>query len=171
MSLIKSAVKNYYHVKIVSSIINFTDAGHIILAITIVYLYSVKKILATILAFLYICASTGATLQMHYCMGKPAGWELGHDKPTACDICGMESVGQDNDCCRDELKFFKDNTDQQSPNAGLQLLLWLGTSLPPTHLAIQTNYFPSVAVDIPMSHAPPPLSNVAVYIRNCVFLI
>ncbi len=83
----------------------------------------------------------------------------------------MEKADQDKGCCRDEHKFFKDNTDQQSSKAGLQMLQLLATALPPCPIAIQSHYFPAVTMENPMSQAPPPPSGIAVYIRNCVFLI
>jgi hypothetical protein len=104
-------------------------------------------------------------------MGKLAGWELGNHHPKTCNKCGKEKANQDKGCCKDEHKFFKDNTDQLSAKAGLQMLQLLATALPPFPLAIQRHYFPAVTMENPMSHAPPAHSVVAVYIRNCVFLI
>ncbi len=105
-------------------------------------------------------------------MGTLAGWELGHNDPKTCDKCGMDKeADQDNGCCRDEHKFFKDNTDQQSSKAGLQLLQLLATALPPARIALQTYYLPAVTTGNPMSHSPPLYPGLAVYIRNCVFLI
>jgi hypothetical protein len=129
----------------------------------------VKKFITAILAFLYICTSTGATLQMHYCMGKLADWSIGHRDTSTCEKCGMKKG--DKGCCKDEHKFFKDNTDQQPVKAGLQMLQSLATALPPLPVAFQPNYFPPALVENSMSHAPPPGVAVAVYIRNCVFLI
>ncbi len=35
-----------------------------------------KKVLTTILAFVYLSTSMGATIHLHYCMGKLASWSL-----------------------------------------------------------------------------------------------
>ena len=82
-----------------------------------------------------------------------------------------KEANKDNGCCKDEHKFFKNDTDQKSAEAGIQMLQWLATALPPLTAAIQMNYFPLVTVENPMSHPPPPGTSVAVYIRNCVFRI
>ena len=130
------------------------------------------KFIITILAFLYICSSTGATLQMHYCMGKLADWGLTHSASKTCNKCGMKKGPHKyNNCCRDEHKFFKDKTDQQSIKAGFQMLHLYAGTLPIYPLFAQTHYFPAIAAENPMSHAPPFYPSVAVYIRNCVFLI
>jgi hypothetical protein len=39
-----------------------------------------KKFITAILAVLYLGTSSGATIHMHYCMGKLAEWGLGHQK-------------------------------------------------------------------------------------------
>ena len=104
-------------------------------------------------------------------MGELAGWELGNEHPKTCNKCGMENADQDKGCCRDEHKFFKDNSDQQPATAGLQMLQLLATALPPFPATIQRHYFPAETMESPMSHAPPPRYGIAVYIRNCVFLI
>ena len=65
-----------------------------------------KKFVTAILAVLYLGTSTGATVHMHYCMGKLADWGLGHNKSKTCGNCGMEkSEEKDNGCCKDEHKF------------------------------------------------------------------
>ena len=131
-----------------------------------------KKLLVAIFAVLYMGTSIGATVQMHYCMGTLADWGVGHNDSKTCEKCGMEKEpGKDNGCCRDEHKFFKDNTDQQSAQAGLQILPLPVTALPSFHITILPDYFPGVTWENPMSHAPPPGAAVAVYIRNCVFRI
>jgi hypothetical protein len=105
-------------------------------------------------------------------MGKLSDWGLGHTNSKTCEKCGMEKADKKHDgCCKDEHKFIKNDTDQKSAEAGLQMLQLLATALPPLPAAFQTNYFPCVTVENPMSHAPPPGTGVAVYIRNCVFRI
>lgn len=131
-----------------------------------------KKILVTILALLYISTSTGATLYMHYCMGKLADWGLGHNKSNTCGKCGMEkSDEKDNGCCKDEHKFIKNDTDQKTTEVNLQMMQVPAVVLPVSFFEIPSNDFPSVTEENPISHAPPRSSSVAVYISNCVFLI
>jgi hypothetical protein len=131
-----------------------------------------KKFLTAILALAYMTASTGATVHMHYCMGKLADWGLEHSTSKTCDKCGMEKSGEkDNGCCKDEHKFVKNNTDQKTAETAFQLIQLIAVALPVSFVEIPANYFPSVTEGNPISHAPPHSSSVAVYIRNCVFLI
>jgi hypothetical protein len=77
-----------------------------------------KKFILSILATLYIFSTTGASLQMHYCMGRLADWSIGRDNSSICGRCGMEKVGnsQDNGCCNDEETFVKNTIDQKPGN-------------------------------------------------------
>lgn len=131
-----------------------------------------KKFILTILAFVYISSSTGASIHMHYCMGKLADWGIGQNDSKACGKCGMEKAGEkDKGCCKDEHKFVKGNTDQKAVEAGLQSIQLTSVALPVSYIEIPVPYFSSVTEQNPLSHAPPRSAGVAVYIRNCVFLI
>ena len=46
-----------------------------------------KKFITAILAVLYLGTSSGATIHMHYCMGKLADWGLGHKNSKTCGQC------------------------------------------------------------------------------------
>jgi hypothetical protein len=132
----------------------------------------VKKFIVTILALIYITTSTGATVHLHYCMGQLADWGLGSDKSKTCSSCGMgENDQKKHDCCKDEHKFLKNENDQKYAEASLQLAQLLAIALPPSCFEIQPPLFSSLTRGNPMSHAPPRPPSVAVYIRNCVFLI
>ena len=131
-----------------------------------------KKFITVILAVLYISTSTGAILYTHYCMGQLADWGLGHNKSKTCGKCGMEkSAEKDNGCCKDEHKFIKDDTDQKTTETGFQILQLSATILPGSFVEIPSADFPAVTEENPISHAPPRCGGVAVYIRNCTFLI
>jgi hypothetical protein len=81
----------------------------------VIFTYPVmKKPLLTILAFLYILSTTGASLQLHFCMGKLADWSIGHTQSNTCSECGMEKTDeQANGCCNDEQAFIKNTADQK----------------------------------------------------------
>ncbi len=128
-----------------------------------------KRFLVTILALVYISTSTGALLHMHYCMGKIVDWGFGHNDSKECSKCGM--VEENNGCCKDELKFVKNDTDQKTAVAGFQLIQLYSAALPVAFIEIPFNDFSTVTEENPISHAPPRSSGVAVYIRNCVFLV
>lgn len=133
---------------------------------------SVKKILVAILAFLYISTSVGATVHMHYCMGKLADWGIGHKEAKTCGKCGMQqSVKKTNDCCKDENKFVKNDTDQKTAEATFQMAQVIAVALPVAFFEMTAADISSLTEADPISHAPPQSSGVAVYIRNCVFRI
>lgn len=131
-----------------------------------------KKLLAVILALVYMSTSTGANIHMHYCMGKLADWGLGHNKSKTCGECGMEkSEEKDNGCCKDEHKFVKNDSDQKIAEAGFQMMQLASVALQVSFVEIPNNNIPSVTEENPISHAPPRSTGVAVYILNRSFLI
>lgn len=67
-----------------------------------------KRFAAAILAVLYISTSAGATVHLHYCMGKLADWSLGQKESKTCGNCGMKTnEAKEKGCCNDENKFLK----------------------------------------------------------------
>ena len=131
-----------------------------------------KKFIVAILAVLYLGTSTGATVHMHYCMGKLADWGLGHNKSKTCGNCGMEkSEEKDNGCCKDEHKFVKDDNDQKTTESFVTNFSLQVIDIPVECFTSSEILVSSVTEKHPVSHAPPRSSGVAVYIRNCTFLI
>jgi len=131
---------------------------------------TVKKILVAILAIVYISTSVGATVHVHYCMGKMANWGFGQNEAKTCSKCGMEqSEKKGNGCCKDENKFIKNNADQKTAAATLQMAHLIAVDLPVSIYAISIAGLTTVTEENPVSNAPPRSSGVAVYIRNCVF--
>lgn len=54
---------------------------------------------------MYLSASFGATIQLHYCMGKYVSWEFGSQSADDCDNCGMhKKTEESNNCCSDITK-------------------------------------------------------------------
>jgi hypothetical protein len=105
-------------------------------------------------------------------MGQLADWGLGQNKSKTCGKCGMDkSEEKDNGCCKDEFKLVKNDTDQKASEAGFKLIQLITVALPVSFVEIPSVNFPSVTEENPISHAPPRTGGVAVYIRNCVFLI
>ncbi len=131
-----------------------------------------KKFFVAILALLYISTSTGAFVHVHYCMGEMADWGFGYNKSSTCGKCGMEEVqGSDNGCCKDEQKFIKNDTDQKTSKTIIQITPVMAAALPVSFIEIPSNNFSSVIGETPHSRTPLRINGVAVYIRNCVFLI
>ena len=82
-----------------------------------------------------------------------------------------ETDNKDNGCCRDKHKFLKNDTDQKTTGSAFQLIKLIALAIPASFVEIPYNVFTSIAEVNPASNAPPPGRSVAVYIRNCVFLI
>lgn len=61
-----------------------------------------KKLVAILVALLYIAVSSGFTVNMHYCMGKLAGVKLQAHADKHCNKCGKSGK-----CCKDEIRFCK----------------------------------------------------------------
>ena len=109
---------------------------------------------------------------MHYCMGQLADWGLGTSNSKICGNCGMkESDEKDNGCCKDKHVVVKNNVDQKFAETGLSKIQVLAVALPVSFIEVHFSNFLSVTEENSGSHAPPRSTGVAVYIRNCIFLI
>ncbi len=102
-------------------------------------------------------------------MGKLANWGLGNDDSRTCGKCGMEK--QNKGCCKDEHKFLKSQTDQETAVSVFHLSQSFTADLPVCFFEIPSVDIFTISTENPISHAPPQGTDVAVYIRNCVFLI
>ena len=129
-----------------------------------------KKITVAIFAVFYLTISSGFTVHIHYCMNKLAGWSLFHLDKDKCGVCGMHKSNS-KDCCKDEHKFLKNNTDQKVSESAAQLVQVLTLVIPANFFELPINDFSSVTEKNPVSHAPPRSAGIAVHKRNCVFLI
>lgn len=130
-----------------------------------------KKFVAVILALIYLTASTGATVHMHYCMDKLVDWGLGHNDSDTCSNCGMKTEDSKKGCCKDEHKQVKLQNDQKVADISINLMQ-LPVLVVPVPFSSYTFELPaSIAQAFPVSHAPPVYSDQAVYLRNCVFRI
>jgi hypothetical protein len=133
------------------------------------YHTDLKKLVTGILALLYLLASSGVVLNVHYCMGQMAGVEVYADHDDTCGKCGMKE--QQGGCCSDELKVYKlEDAHKQvtalqaTPNPD-QAGLLLPTALPDWQLPAEPN---DLVTDI---HPPPDLSSPPIYLANRVFRI
>ena len=126
-----------------------------------------KRILATILAFVYLATSTGATINIHYCMGELVSHSL--VKEDTCGKCGMEKTEEG--CCEDVAKVIQTPQDDHSYQSA-------NHTFTPFIAILQTNYIvvPSpvtftALLQAAKNHSPPGSSGTSLYIRNCVFRI
>jgi hypothetical protein len=131
-----------------------------------------KKIVVFILAILYLGLSTGATIHMHYCMGKLVGSALWHNTSNGnnkCSNCGM--VKSKKKCCKDEHKHLQIEKDQNLNESFSQKIQMPDVAIINTHYQFQDIVIASVINSIPQSNAPPENLPVPIYLYNCVFRI
>lgn len=120
----------------------------------------------------YLITSTGVVLQMHYCMGELAGWGLGTNKSQICSNCGMkESNEKEKGCCKDKHLLVKNTADQKFTETGSFITPIFSFALPVNSIQVPSDNFSCDTDEKPENSVPLRSSGVAVYIRNCVFLI
>jgi hypothetical protein len=137
-----------------------------------------KKIIASILAVLYLSASMGTTVHLHYCMDKLVGWSLLDHNSRDCSSCGMPKLRSGPEegcmvkmkgCCHDEHKQFKSEKDQASQ------LFFAFTKLTPVIAGLsyigQGPLINTISVDQPAINGPPLLCHIPLFLRNCNFRI
>lgn len=132
-----------------------------------------KKFAVAILAVLYMSTSLGATIHLHYCMGKFFSWSLQQSNGSKCSRCGMEKKDKEvnKGCCKDEYKLLKIVKDQRL--TGNNLLLDQPIS------EFKQDFFPdysfsfrnSLMEEYPKISDPPGSQNLSLLIFNCTFLI
>jgi hypothetical protein len=135
-----------------------------------------KRFIAVILTIIYMSTAMGATVQLHYCMGKLVAWELGSSKEDHCKGCGMKlpAAGTHNSkkkCCEDEYKEIKLKKDHHSPAAAGLLVPLALEATPVTMYTLQAMPVASLAVTFPVAQAPPDPGNTPVFLLNCNFRI
>lgn len=131
-----------------------------------------KKFIAIILAVLYMGSSTGATIHLHYCMGKlvEQGLWQKEDGCTRCDS-EKESSACADDCCKDELKTIKLEKDHKVAEMALQWMQHSSPAIPVSFPAFESAALQSATLEHPVSHAPPRTGKVSTYLFNCNFRI
>ncbi len=131
-----------------------------------------KRIIAVFIAFMYLSTSTGATIHMHFCMGKVISWSLIEGKNSHCPKCGMVTGNSRNagtvsaeNCCHEETTQLRSGIDQKYSPAvptGFRSLTIL-----PDALAVTIGY-PScgnVRVNVP-DHGDPASTGPHIFLLN-----
>lgn len=131
-----------------------------------------RKFFLAILTLIYLITTTGVVVNVHYCMGKLAGWELSDKETKTCSKCGMEkSLTTKKGCCNDKHKLLKFDTEQKLTESSIQHLLLASGALPVADAELSGSHLASFTTAIPLIHAPPRNSGLAIHLRNCVFRI
>lgn len=128
-----------------------------------------KKFLVTILAITYLTATSGATINMHYCMGKLMNWDMAQKQVAKCGNCGMEKSGHKG-CCKDEQKKLQIEKDQKASESVYQFHKASADAVTIVYPDIFV-HFSSVATRNPVAHAPPLIKAVPLFLLNCNFRI
>jgi len=137
-----------------------------------------KKFLATILAIVYLTSSMGATVHLHYCMGKFMSWGLADQENKSCTFCGMAKQTSDepcistmDGCCKDEYKTIKTNDDQKPSEPGFEFSKLIPDATLISHNSLSISFLSSISIDKPTANAPPTAEKVSIFLINCNFRI
>jgi hypothetical protein len=136
-----------------------------------------KRFFATILAFIYLSFSMGATVHLHYCMGKLMSWGLIDKEAKNCATCGMAKKTNDTNCvtakmgcCKDEHKEIKTEKDQKLVQSELQITFLSTETVADYFQSLPDFRISSFSIEYPNANAPP-LGKVPVYLLNRNFRI
>ncbi|HEX9513067.1 MAG TPA: hypothetical protein VF939_21405 [Puia sp.] len=137
-----------------------------------------KKVFTTILAVIYLSTSMGATVHLHYCMGKLFSWSLTDKDSKNCGKCGMPKSSMSghcmaikDDCCKDKHTQVQLDKDQKTTETGYTFLDLSLIAIPVTMVTFPYPYAASYIAGYPTTNAPPEPDKVPVFIRNCTFRI
>lgn len=137
-----------------------------------------KKVVVSILAVVYLATSMGATVHLHYCMGRLVSWGLADRAGQRCDFCGMQKMGPSGECvvgmkncCHEESKQIRNGQDQKAGQDLFHLV-----KVAPVLAEIPGPVWVdaiilSPVLSLPVSHGPPLVAAVPVFLRNCTFRI
>jgi hypothetical protein len=132
-----------------------------------------KKFIVSILAILYLSTSMGATIHLHYCMGKLVDWGLWQTHSSKCSNCGMEKSHDtmDQGCCKDEFKQIKNDKDQKLTDNFTQLSKTVSEIVPVCFPCYSASLPVISRNEIPNANAPPRSCTTSLNIINCIFRI
>jgi hypothetical protein len=137
-----------------------------------------KRILATILVFLYLSTLLGNTIHMRYCMGKLISWGFIGYESKSCSSCGMQKIGKIQDglsanrnCCRDEHKTLKTGSEQTAIQSELRYDSFSSDLAIVCFQVLIPLAVSNIAIANPGTHAPPLISGQPVFLLNRNFRI
>jgi hypothetical protein len=140
--------------------------------------FFMKKVLATILAIIYLSTSMGATIHLHYCMDKLVAWGLLDHSGKDCSFCGMQKKQMaagctvvKKDCCRDEHRQIKNSQDQKMGQTSVESAGVTMTAADVPFGAWTDPFVASPVLTQPADNGPPEAGDVPVFLRNRNFRI
>jgi len=137
-----------------------------------------KKVFATILAVIYLSTSMGATIHLHYCMGRLFSWSLVNQENKDCAGCGMPKSNSSSHgaavkdgCCKDKLTQVKLDKDQQTSESAYSFFNLTAEAVPVNTWSLPDGYVSAFIIGLPTANAPPDPDKVPIFIRNRNFRI
>jgi hypothetical protein len=128
-----------------------------------------KKILVAILLVAYTFAASGASVDLHYCMGNLIGWDFDYSSKEDCRNCGMKTKS-DKGCCDNKQIQAKVDKDQQASYNNVSFATDHFVVLP-VYLNADDVLVNAKTIVHPSIHAPPLINHTPVYLFNCNFRI
>jgi hypothetical protein len=137
-----------------------------------------KKVLATILAVIYLSTSMGATVHLHYCMNKLVAWGLLDHSGKDCSFCGMQNrrsakgcTVAKKDCCRDEHRQIRTDKDQKPGQSFTEFAKIIPSAAILSYSAWTDPFVAAPVLTLPVVKGPPLNTDTPVFLRNCNFRI
>ena len=129
-----------------------------------------KQFAVTILLVTYFAFSSGATISIHYCMGKFSSWGLEHRNDGLCSRCGMDK-NEKNNCCKDEYKKIQVEKDHKAAENNYDFSS-INALVPVHHIGNGEILYYTPGYQISNTiHGPPLITDIPVYLFDCTFLI
>ena len=126
-----------------------------------------KKFLVLILSVIYMTASSGVVLNVHYCMGKMALAGVDNFKGNICK-CGMKTSPKS--CCHNEVKVVKMTNLHKQAFADCYFFIHPAL-FPPGFSLINISKTYLSDLNVAIANKPPGLASNHLYLSNCVFRI
>lgn len=115
-----------------------------------------KRLLVSILAILYFAVSSGATVHLHYCMGKLVQVSLIEDDSEDCAHCGMKKNVCKKKCCKEDKKIIKSSDQNPQPNLAFDFAVKHFVDLPSyIPFSYSEPIFEQKTSSMYLAHAPP----------------
>jgi len=127
----------------------------------------VKKTVILLLSVLYITLTSGVVVNIHYCMGRVAAVNYGHEEDKKCGKCGMD---QKEGCCQTEEKLLKAGDDHLSGQT-FNTVFSIPSDIPPSFPDFISSNYRSKDHHNSQYHSPPDVRGTDLGLYNCVFRI
>jgi hypothetical protein len=125
-----------------------------------------KKLFLFFFSFIFIAASSGASLNIHYCRGKVSAVSLSILPAPSC-VCGKKAPKKS--CCKTETKLVKMQEDASQPEYTADHSFPKILALPIIWLPITEAFFSSELTSFLREAGPPDATGVPLYLRHRVF--